>query len=107
MSIGFRARPVADAFGAPVLRDQGPDRPAGHGKADASLHQPTTCSQSQIGQECDLRQERTVQAEEALALSVVVRWGPVLTGVNGRLVARPARLTRHTVVPLAPSLTAG
>src|SRR5829696_7056010 len=28
---------VADAFGAPVLRDQGPDRPAGHGKADQSL----------------------------------------------------------------------
>jgi hypothetical protein len=24
-------------FGAPVLRDQGPDRPAGHGKADTGL----------------------------------------------------------------------
>ena len=24
MSIGVRSRPVADAFGAPVLRDQGP-----------------------------------------------------------------------------------
>jgi hypothetical protein len=24
VSIGFRSRPVADAFGAPVLRDQGP-----------------------------------------------------------------------------------
>jgi hypothetical protein len=33
----FRSRPVADASGAPVLRDQGPDRPAGHGKADPSL----------------------------------------------------------------------
>jgi hypothetical protein len=30
------SRLVADACGAPVLRDQGPDRPAGHGKADAS-----------------------------------------------------------------------
>jgi len=28
----------------------GPDRPAGHGKDDASLDQPTPCSQSQIGQ---------------------------------------------------------
>jgi hypothetical protein len=30
----FRSRLVADAFGAPVLRDQGTDRPAGHGKVD-------------------------------------------------------------------------
>ena len=30
---------VADAFGAPVLRDQGPDRPAGHGKDDAGVEQ--------------------------------------------------------------------
>ena len=30
-----RFRPVADAFGAPVLRGQGPDRPAGNGKADS------------------------------------------------------------------------
>jgi hypothetical protein len=37
VSIWFRFRPVADACGAPVLRDQGPDRPAGHGKADMSL----------------------------------------------------------------------
>jgi hypothetical protein len=34
---GFRSRLVADASGAPVLRDQGPDRPAGHGKVDPSL----------------------------------------------------------------------
>ena len=31
---GFRSRLVADAFGAPVLRDQGPIRPAGRGEAD-------------------------------------------------------------------------
>ncbi len=36
VSIRFRFRPVADACGAPVVRDQGPDRPAGHGKADPS-----------------------------------------------------------------------
>ena len=33
-----RSRPVADAGGAPVLRDQGPDQPAGHGTAE--LHDP-------------------------------------------------------------------
>jgi hypothetical protein len=32
-----RSRLVADASGAPVLPDQGPDRPAGHGKADENL----------------------------------------------------------------------
>ena len=37
MSIRFRFRPVADACGAPVLRDQSPDRPAEHGKTDPSL----------------------------------------------------------------------
>jgi hypothetical protein len=31
---GLRSRLVADAFGAPVLRDQGLDRWVGHGKAD-------------------------------------------------------------------------
>jgi hypothetical protein len=35
--VSIRFRPVADACGAPVLHDQGPDRPAGHGKDDASL----------------------------------------------------------------------
>ena len=34
---GFRSRLVADASSAPVLRDQGPDRPAGHSKVDPSL----------------------------------------------------------------------
>ena len=31
---GFRSQPVADASGVPVLRDQGLDRPAEHGKTD-------------------------------------------------------------------------
>jgi hypothetical protein len=43
----------------------------------------------------------------AVMLSVVVRWDPTLTVVNGTLVARPVRLTWHTLVPLAPSLIAG
>jgi hypothetical protein len=34
-------------------------------------------------------------------LSVVVRWRPVVTAVNGTLVARLARMTWH---PLAPSV---
>jgi hypothetical protein len=37
--LGVRSRLVADAFGAPVLRDQGSDRPAGHGKADILVHE--------------------------------------------------------------------
>ena len=46
--------PVADACDAPVLRDQGPERPARHGKADANLDQLTSCSQNQIRQDCYL-----------------------------------------------------
>jgi len=39
-----RSRPVADACGAPVLRDQRPDRPAGHGKAEQGLSRcPPPC----------------------------------------------------------------
>jgi hypothetical protein len=57
--------------------------------------QATPCSQSQIGQVGDLRREKTGAGEEALALSVVVRWGPAETAVNGTVVARPARTTWH------------
>ena len=42
---GFRSHLVADASGAPVLRDQGPDRPAGHGKADL-CRRPTVSEES-------------------------------------------------------------
>jgi hypothetical protein len=42
-----------------------------------------------------------------MVLSVVVRQEPTLTVVNGTPVARSVRLTRHTLVPLAPSLTPG
>jgi hypothetical protein len=37
VSIRFRFRPVADACGAPVLRDRGPIGRPGTAKADASL----------------------------------------------------------------------
>jgi hypothetical protein len=68
----------------------GTDRPAGHGKADASLDQSTPCSQSQIGQDPYLGEGRTAQLGPGLALSVAVRSKPVMTVVNGTLVARPA-----------------
>jgi hypothetical protein len=54
--------------------------------------EPTTpCLQSQIGDDRDLGSQGMVQVEPALALSVVIRSGPVMTVVNGTLVARPAR----------------
>jgi hypothetical protein len=49
--------------------------------------------QSQIRPYDDLRRETTPQLETTLALSVVVRWEPVRTAVNGTLVARPVRMT--------------
>jgi hypothetical protein len=49
----------------------------------------TTCLQSQIGGDHHLRRKRTAQVEATVALSVVVRWGPVRTAVNGTVVARP------------------
>jgi hypothetical protein len=59
----------------------------------AGFEPATPCSQSQIGQDRYLRRQGTAQVEAVLALSVVVRWGPVRTAVNGTLVARPSRMT--------------
>jgi hypothetical protein len=50
----------------------------------------TPCSQSQIGHCRHLRRKGTAQVEAASVLSVVVRWRPVRTAVNGTLVARQA-----------------
>jgi hypothetical protein len=58
------------------------------GKTDASLDQPTPCSQSQIEQDLHLRRQETAQVRAALVLSVGLRSGPVETAVNGTLVAR-------------------
>jgi hypothetical protein len=99
--VPVRSRQVANAVGVPVLRDQGADRPAGHAKTDHNLGHVTPCSQSQIGQDRHLRRQGTLQAEAALALSVVVRSGPVRTAVNGTLMAQLARTT-----VLAPGATA-
>jgi hypothetical protein len=55
--------------------------------------EPTTpCLQSQIGQVRCLGRRGSALVEAALALSVVVRSGPVRTAVNGTLVARPVRM---------------
>jgi hypothetical protein len=52
--------------------------------------EPTTpCLQSQIWGSRYLRSWGTVQVEGAVALSVVVRSGPIMTAVNGTVVARP------------------
>jgi hypothetical protein len=67
----------------------------------------TPCSQSQIGQHRYLRLERTVQVEEASALSVVVRWIPIKTAVNGTLVARPPRMTPLFGCAVGSTLIAG
>jgi hypothetical protein len=48
-----------------------------------------------------------VQVEEALALSVVVRWEPVRTALNGRVVARPPRMTPASGCAVGSTLTVG
>jgi hypothetical protein len=59
----------------------------------AGFEPATPCSQSQFGLRCHLRGWRPALVERATALSVVVRWGPFRTSVNGTLVARPLRMT--------------
>jgi hypothetical protein len=49
----------------------------------------TTCLQSQIGQDRHLRSWGTAHIEGAVALSVVVRSGPIMTAGNCTVVARP------------------
>jgi len=45
--------------------------------------------QSQIEQDLQLRGHRGALVKTASALSVVVRSGPIMTAVNGTVVARP------------------
>jgi hypothetical protein len=63
----------------------------------------TPCSQSQIGQDSHLRRHGTAQAKGPSVLSVVVRWGPFGTAVNGTLVARPAEQRCSHLAATAPS----
>jgi hypothetical protein len=73
----------------------------------AGFEPATPCSQSRIGRSCHLRGRRTAQVEPASWLSVVVRWGPFRTAVNGTLVAQPVRLLWYNVVPSASSVPSG
>ena len=86
----LRSCPVADAASAPVLRDQGP---IGRPGTARPMQAATPCLQSQIGQDRHLGNQRTTQLTATLVLSVAVRSGPVVTGVNGTLVARRTRTT--------------
>lgn len=55
------------------------------------MEKATPCLQSQIGDGHNLRGWRTAQATATVSLSVVIRWGPVMTAVNGTGVARLSR----------------
>jgi hypothetical protein len=88
-ALGYLTRPTTPTPGATTnqrgLSDPVYQRP-GSGHSDSQLPKPVrtgvvTCE----GME-------RAQAEAALVLSVVVRWGSVMTAVNGTLVARPARM---------------
>jgi hypothetical protein len=59
---------------------------------DRSLDEATPCSQSQIGQDGHLRRQGRTQVEAGSRVSVVVRWGPFRTAVNGTLVAQPVEM---------------
>jgi hypothetical protein len=62
-------------------------------RGQCRLDQLPPCLQSQFGRCCHLRGWGPALVERAAALSVVVRWGPLRTSVNGTLVARPLRTT--------------
>jgi hypothetical protein len=72
----------------PALRSSATrNRSAGRCKPRPS----TPCLQSQIGRYHHLRRYGAALVERAMVLSVVARWIPVGTAVNGTLVARPVR----------------
>jgi hypothetical protein len=85
-------------FGRGRLRRSGPprsgtDRAAGHRKADASLDQSTRSSQSQIGWDHHLGRREAAQVDAVSALSVGIRWVPLVPVARGTRVARRARTT--------------
>jgi hypothetical protein len=63
--------------------------------------QATPCSQSQIRQDRYLGKHEAAQVESIVALSVVVRWIPLMPAAYGTQVARPPRMRR------IPSETSG
>jgi hypothetical protein len=63
--------------------------------------EPTTpCLQSQFEQDCYLGRRESAQLMAIVMLSVAVHEGPVMTAVNGTLVARPVRSTPFNLVVL-------
>jgi hypothetical protein len=78
-------------FGPPRRgTDFGPDRLAGHGKANHGLDRRSPACKARSGRivTCDGR--GTAQVKVALVLTVVVRLGPTMTAANGTVVARPS-----------------
>jgi hypothetical protein len=67
----------------------------------------TPCSQSQIGQDRHLRKQEAAQVDIALALSVTVCSGPVVTAVNGTLVARSVTMPFAHRGAVGSALTGG
>jgi hypothetical protein len=88
---GFQSRPVADAFGAPVLRDHGPDRPAGHGKADHKALTP--CMPCSFGLLPNPRSMVGVQPDGPLEVTVTDRSIRLVTAACGTRMARAVRTT--------------
>jgi hypothetical protein len=86
------ARRGADAIRhSRFLGAQEPRPLSGAPQARSQPQASDPCSQSQIGHERYLLWQRTAQVEAPSVLSVVVRWRPVKTDVNGTIVARPVR----------------
>jgi hypothetical protein len=71
----------------------------------AGFEPATPCSQSQFGRTHHLRRCGVAQVGAAWVLSVVVRWAPIRTAVNGTLVARPPRMTPLSGCTVGSTLT--
>src|SRR5215207_4749546 len=86
--LSWRFRPAVDAIRrSRSLRDQGPDRPAGYGKADPSLDH-LHAMQFRAHQEAQV--SGVWPASRPLEVTVTVRWIPV-TAAYGTRVTRLAR----------------
>ena len=73
----------------------------------ARFEPATSCLQSQIGQDRYLGAQGSPQVAVGLALSVVVRSGPAMTGVNGTVVARTTRTTFMGLASVGTKSTVG
>jgi len=64
----------------------------------ARFEPATSCLQSQFEQDRYLGRRESAQLMAIVMLSVAVQEGPVMTAVNGTLVARPVRSTPFSLV---------